>query len=96
MPILAHNQLRHDDRVRSRKPQPSRPELGGRDGGRVDNNLISSRIEGRCSFEAAHKRSVAKFRLTVGTEDGARSRERQPLGLLLFGAVVLDSRLEED
>ena len=71
MPILAHNQLRHDNRMRGRKPQPSRPELRRRDGGRIDDEFILDRIKGRCRLEAAHERPMAKSRLTVGTEDGA-------------------------
>mmetsp|Transcript_3412 Transcript_3412/g.2385 ORF Transcript_3412/g.2385 Transcript_3412/m.2385 type:complete len:403 (-) Transcript_3412:294-1502(-) len=78
------DELRKHHRMRGMVPQLPRPELGGGDGGAVDDEFVGVGVEGGGSLQALHERPVAQLCLRVAPVDLHLLHQRQPLSTLLL------------
>lgn len=89
--ILAiNNKTGLDQGVSTDSAQTSNPPLGGREGGRVNDPLVSISVEGSGSFELGEVRSVAELGLGVASDDLVLICERTPVLCLLVRSLGID------
>lgn len=87
MVLSSHNQPSHENHMRGRLAQASRPPLRGGECGRVDDEAAGGGVIHGDGLQPTQECSMAQFSLGIGSHDLEAVAHGQPLGLLLWGAL---------